>query len=47
MTHRIEASADLVQWTPLGTVANQARTNLFTDPEAASLQYRFYRAVKP
>jgi len=47
MTHRIEASTNLVQWMPLDTVTNQARTNLFTDPEAATLRYRFYRAVKP
>jgi hypothetical protein len=47
MTHRIDASTNLVQWTPLVTLTNQARTAVFTDPDAASLRYRFYRAVKP
>lgn len=42
----IEASADLVQWTPLATVTNTTGWVEFTDPDRANFPHRFYRASR-
>ena len=47
MQFRVEASSDLVNWTPLATVTNVTGSLMFTDPGAASLPRRFYRVVGP
>jgi hypothetical protein len=47
MQFRVEASSDLVNWTPLTTVTNVTGTPVYTDPGAASQRQRFYRAVGP
>jgi len=45
--YQIEASTDLVQWTPLVTLTNTYGTVQFTDASATNLPQRFYRAVSP
>ena len=45
MAFEVQASADLKQWSPVTTVTNLAGTLEFTDPAAANLMQRFYRAV--
>jgi hypothetical protein len=40
----VETSEDLKSWTPLGVVQLKNGSGSFTDPEAASLAGRFYRA---
>lgn len=46
MTHVIEATSDLRNWTPISTNTPQSNTTLFIDPNAASSPTRFYRAVR-
>jgi len=41
----IEASPDLLNWTPLATNALSAGANSFVDPDPALLQNLFYRLV--
>jgi hypothetical protein len=46
-TYTIQASTDLVNWTPLTSfVATNASTQI-VDPAAASFSHRFYRATAP
>ena len=45
MAFELQASIDLKQWSPVTTVTNLTGTLEFTDPDAASLMQRFYRAV--
>ena len=45
MAFEVQASIDLKQWSPVATVTNQTGTLEFTDPGAANLMQRFYRAV--
>ena len=46
-SYRIEVSADLVHWVPLGTCTTDADGNAeFSDPTGAKLPARFYRAVE-
>jgi hypothetical protein len=47
MQFRVEASSDLVNWTPLATVTNVTGTLIFADPAAVGLRQRYYRAVGP
>jgi len=44
-TNEIEASADLMNWTPVGTVVDTSGTLTFTDSTATNSQKRFYRAI--
>ena len=41
----VQTSIDLKQWSPMTTVTNLAGTLEVTDPGAANLMRRFYRAV--
>ena len=45
MAFDVQASTDLKQWSPVTTVTNLTGTLEFTDPDAANLMRRFYRAV--
>ena len=45
MVIEVQASIDLKQWSPVTTVTNLTGTLEFTDPNAANLMQRFYRAV--
>jgi hypothetical protein len=46
-TYTIQASTDLVNWTPLTTfVATNGATQI-VDPAAGSFSHRFYRATAP
>jgi len=45
MVFLVEASTDLEQWSPVTTVTNLTGTLEFTDPNAASQSWRFYRTV--
>ena len=45
MAFAVQASIDLKQWPPVTTVTNLTGTLEFTDPDAANLMRRFYRAV--
>jgi hypothetical protein len=46
-SYRIEASADLVKWRPLGNCAADAEGNVeFTDPNVEKQPLGFYRAVE-
>ena len=45
MAFEVQASIDLKQWSPVTTVTNLTGTLEFTDPDAANLMQRFYRAV--
>ena len=45
MAFEMQASIDLKQWSPVTTVTNLTGTLEFTDPDAANLMQRFYRAV--
>ncbi len=44
-TNEIDASTNLLTWTPLGTVVNTNGTLTFTDLTAANYPGRFYRAL--
>ena len=44
MAFEVQASIDLKQWLPVTTVTNRTGTLEFTDPDAANLVQRFYRA---
>ena len=44
MAFDVQASTDL-EWPPVTTVTNLTGTLEFTDPDAANLMRRFYRAV--
>jgi hypothetical protein len=44
VTYVIETSSDLIQWTSLTTVVNSTGPIQFTDPDAATVAKRFYRA---
>ncbi|MBI2926651.1 MAG: hypothetical protein HYY24_13225 [Verrucomicrobia bacterium] len=44
-TFVVEASADLTDWVPIGTVVVDGYLGLFEDPGAANSPRRFYRAV--
>jgi hypothetical protein len=46
MTHVIEASSNLQNWTPISTNTPQSNTTLFIDPNASASPSRFYRAVR-
>lgn len=47
LTYVIQASADLLNWTPVSTnTAVEDGTFKFTDPEAPEFMQRFYRAVR-
>jgi hypothetical protein len=41
----VEASTNLTDWVPLGTVAVRGYLGQFQDPDGASWPMRFYRAV--
>jgi hypothetical protein len=41
----IEASNDLLQWTPVATVTNSGAVVSFPDQTSLSQPWRFYRAV--
>ena len=43
----IQTSSDLKTWTPWITVTNTNRTMSLLDPNAASANHKFYRAVVP
>ncbi len=43
--HRIEASADMVNWQTVTNVTSATENLPFTDPEAATAPVRFYRPV--
>jgi hypothetical protein len=45
--HTIEASTNLINWTPLQTNVDASNLWTFTDPAATNLPRRFYRAVSP
>ena len=45
MAFEVQASIDLKQWSPVTTVTNLTCALEFTDPDAANLMKRFYRAV--
>ncbi len=42
--YAVECSSNLLQWTVLGTLTNNTGTVQFTDPAAAELRVRIYRA---
>ena len=44
MAFVVEASTDPKQWSPMTTVTNLTGTLELTDPDAANLLRRFYRA---
>jgi hypothetical protein len=44
---RVEASTNLLNWTPLVTITNRSRTEIIIDPNAANFRQRFYRGVGP
>ena len=46
MAFELQASIDLKQWSSVTTATNLTSTLEFTDPEAANLMQRFYRAVR-
>jgi hypothetical protein len=43
--YRIEVSNDLLNWEPMGTNTSQQGTIQYTDPEANTWPWRFYRLV--
>jgi len=43
-TYIIEASTDLLNWTPLSTNISDGGLVLFKDTAATNFNYRFYRA---
>jgi hypothetical protein len=45
MPFELQTSTDLNQWSPLTTVTSLTGTLEFTDPDAASRSWRFYRTV--
>ena len=45
MAFEVQASIDLKQWSTVTTVTNLTGMLEFTDPNAANLMQRFYRAV--
>ena len=45
MAFEVQVSIDLKQWSPVTTVTNVTGILEFTDPDAANLMRRFYRAV--
>ena len=45
MAFEVQSSIDLKQWSAVTTVTNLTGTLEFTDPDAANLMRRFYRAV--
>ena len=45
MAFEVQESIDLNQWSLVSTVTNLTGTLEFTDPDAANLMQRFYRAV--
>jgi hypothetical protein len=47
MTYTIQASSDLVNWTPLATFVATNAAMPVVDPAATNLNHRFYRAVMP
>jgi hypothetical protein len=47
LTYTVQASADLANWTPLGTVVATNALTGFTDAGGTNLGHRFYRAVMP
>lgn len=44
---RIDASSNLLDWTPIGSVLNNQGTIQFADPDTLKFNQRFYRAVLP
>lgn len=44
--YQLEASSDLIHWTPIRTATNYSIGTYFTDLEARTLPARFYRAVR-
>jgi len=45
-TYTIEASSDLVNWTPIASLDNTNGTLEFADPAAQNSNYRFYRVME-
>jgi len=43
----VEASTNLVDWTPFAILANTNGAVMFYDPDAANYKQRFYRTVRP
>ena len=43
--YRVDSSADLSNWLPAGTVTNASGCVIFHDPNSATNQRQFYRAV--
>ncbi len=43
--YMVEASTNLVNWTPTVLVVNSNGTTQFTDPQATNASQRFYRAL--
>jgi hypothetical protein len=46
-TYVVEASDDLINWTPLGTVQSDSASTVFIDLDAPLHGYRFYRIIQP
>jgi hypothetical protein len=46
-TYVVEASDDLIEWTPLGTVQSDSASAVFIDLDASVHSYRFYRVAVP
>ena len=46
LRYAIEASANLVNWTPIIVFTNSSRTTPWADLEATNYLQRFYRAVQ-
>jgi hypothetical protein len=47
LQHRIEVSSDLVDWSPLANYTAADLTLQILDPDAATSDHKFYRAVAP
>jgi hypothetical protein len=43
--YKIQGSANLLEWVPLGTLSTTNTQTQFTDPEASQFSRRFYRAL--
>jgi hypothetical protein len=47
LSYTVQASTNLVVWTPVTTLVNTNGTMTVVDPAATNFNYRFYRAVSP
>jgi hypothetical protein len=46
-SYLLQASSNLLDWTPIATLVNTNGEVQFTDSEIARLGHRFYRALSP